>query len=171
MLCSQSPMPSGTIVPIMPFPTPARPPSWPAYSFRITHTSTESGVQGRCGILTLPHATVETPVFMPVGTQATVKAMTPGELAEIGFGIILGNTYHLHLRPGEDLIDRAGGLHRFQGWSGALLTDSGGFQVFSLTGLRRIGTDGVQFQSHIDGSRHEFTPEVVMQIERHLGAD
>ena len=108
---------------------------------------------------------------MPVGTQATVKAMTPGELREIGFGLILGNTYHLHLRPGEDLLVRAGGLHRFQGWDGALLTDSGGYQVFSLTGLRRIGEDGVQFQSHIDGSRHEFTPETVMKIERDIGAD
>jgi queuine tRNA-ribosyltransferase len=108
---------------------------------------------------------------MPVGTQATVKAMTPDELAEIGYGLILGNTYHLHLRPGEGLIARAGGLHRYAGWDGAMLTDSGGFQVFSLTGLRRIGADGVQFQSHIDGSRHEFNSETVMQIERDLGAD
>jgi queuine tRNA-ribosyltransferase len=108
---------------------------------------------------------------MPVGTQATVKAMTPGELKEIGFRIILGNTYHLHLRPGEELIERAGGLHQFQGWDGALLTDSGGFQVFSLKGLRRIGADGVEFQSHIDGSKHLFTPESVMKIEESLGAD
>src|SRR5437016_3617968 len=108
---------------------------------------------------------------MPVGTQATVKAMTPGELEQIGFGLILGNTYHLHLRPGEDLIARAGGLHRFTGWDGALLTDSGGFQIFSLAGLRRIGADGVEFQSHIDGSRHQFTPESVMEIQRKLGAD
>jgi queuine tRNA-ribosyltransferase len=108
---------------------------------------------------------------MPVGTQATVKAMTPGELREIGFSLILGNTYHLHLRPGEELIARAGGLHRFQGWDGALLTDSGGFQVFSLKGLRRIGADGVEFQSYIDGSRHLFTPESVMAIEEQLGAD
>jgi queuine tRNA-ribosyltransferase len=144
---------------------------WPVFAFAVTARSQEPGSAARCGLLTLPHATIETPVFMPVGTQATVKAMTPGELAAIGYGLILGNTYHLHLRPGEDLIARAGGLHRFQGWDGALLTDSGGFQVFSLTGLRRIGADGVQFQSHIDGSRHEFTPEVVMQIERDLGAD
>src|SRR5579863_2912044 len=108
---------------------------------------------------------------MPVGTQATVKAMTAGELAAIGFRLILGNTYHLHLRPGEDLIARAGGLHCFQGWDSALLTDSGGFQVFSLHGLRRIGADGVQFQSHIDGSRHLFTPESVMRIQEQLGAD
>ena len=108
---------------------------------------------------------------MPVGTQATVKAMTPEELVEIGFRIILGNTYHLHLRPGEDLVARAGGLHRYQGWDHALLTDSGGFQVFSLAGLRRIAEDCVEFQSHIDGSRHRFTPASVMQIERDLGAD
>lgn len=144
---------------------------WPSFGFEITHTSSEPGVSGRCGLLTLPHAAVETPVFMPVGTQATVKAMTPEELREIGFGIILGNTYHLHLRPGEGLIANAGGLHRYQGWDGALLTDSGGFQVFSLTGLRRIGAEGVEFQSHIDGSRHRFTSESVMQIERDLGAD
>lgn len=144
---------------------------WPAFDFRLTSTSTEPGCSARTGVLTLPHAVAESPVFMPVGTQATVKAMTPEELTGIGFPIILGNTYHLHLRPGEKLISSAGGLHRFEGWSGALLTDSGGFQVFSLTGLRRIGADGVQFQSHIDGSRHEFTPESVMQIERDLGAD
>lgn len=144
---------------------------WPDLGFRVTRESGEAGVMGRCGVLQLPHATVETPVFMPVGTQATVKAMTPGELREIGFGLILGNTYHLHLRPGEQLIARAGGLHRFQGWDGALLTDSGGFQVFSLAGLRRIGEDGVQFQSHLDGSKHIFTSESVMQIERDLGAD
>jgi queuine tRNA-ribosyltransferase len=118
---------------------------------------------------------------MPVGTQGAVKAMTPGELAEIGYRLLLGNTYHLHLRPGEDLIARSGGLHRFQGWEGALLTDSGGFQVFSLTGLRRsragrkssckIGADGVEFRSHIDGSRHLFTPETVMEIQEKLGAD
>jgi queuine tRNA-ribosyltransferase len=147
------------------------PPNAQPLSLQITHASAEPGVAGRCGLLTLPHAVVETPVFMPVGTQATVKAMTPRELSEIGFGIILGNTYHLHLRPGADLVARAGGLHRFQGWAGALLTDSGGFQVFSLTGLRRIGADGVEFQSHIDGSRHLFTPESVMRIQRDLGAD
>jgi queuine tRNA-ribosyltransferase len=143
----------------------------PEFAFQVTHNAIENGVFGRCGVLTLPHATVETPVFMPVGTKATVKAMTPQELREIGFGLILGNTYHLHLRPGGDLIARAGGLHRFSGWDGAMLTDSGGFQVFSLSGLRRIGEDGVQFQSHIDGSQHLFTPESVMQIERDLGAD
>ncbi|HLV81201.1 MAG TPA: tRNA guanosine(34) transglycosylase Tgt [Chthonomonadaceae bacterium] len=146
---------------------PDRPP------FAFTVTARASGPHGiaRCGRLTLPHAVVETPVFMPVGTQAAVKALTPEELTEIGYALILGNTYHLHLRPGEALIARAGGLHRFSGWDGALLTDSGGYQVFSLTGLRRIGADGVQFQSHIDGSRHVFTPESVMQVQRDLGAD
>ncbi len=108
---------------------------------------------------------------MPVGTQATVKAMTPSEVRDLGYDLILGNTYHLHLRPGEDRIARAGGLHRFCGWEGAMLTDSGGFQVFSLAGLRRIGADGVEFQSHIDGSRHLFTPESVMETQRKLGAD
>lgn len=125
----------------------------------------------RLGTLELPHAKFETPVFMPVGTQATVKAMTPGELSELGFRIILGNTYHLHLRPGEDRVELAGGLHRFSGWDGAMLTDSGGFQVFSLSKLRRIGTHGVEFQSHIDGSRHTFDPKSVMEIQRKLGAD
>ncbi len=146
-------------------------PSDKPLAFQVTHRSSEKESSARCGQLSLPHANVETPVFMPVGTQATVKAMTPGELEEIGFGLILGNTYHLHLRPGEELIARSGGLHRFSGWNGAMLTDSGGFQVFSLTGLRRIGADGVRFQSHIDGSYHEFNPETVMKIERDLGAD
>ncbi len=145
--------------------------SLPEFAFEVTATSDEKGVSGRCGRLTLPHATLETPVFMPVGTQATVKAMTPGELETIGFRLILGNTYHLHLRPGEDLLARAGGLHRFAGWDNALLTDSGGFQVFSLSGLRRIGEDGVQFASHIDGSKHLFTPESVMEIQQKIGAD
>ena len=154
-----------------PFDTNKAPDDWADFAFAVTCPSKEAGSAARCGLLTLPHAIVETPVFMPVGTQATVKAMTPGELTEIGFGLILGNTYHLHLRPGEDALVRAGGLHRFEGWDGALLTDSGGFQVFSLKGLRRIGEDGVTFQSHIDGSKHEFTPESVMKIEADIGAD
>ena len=152
-------------------PTQNPPDDLPDFSFKVLSKSQESGVSGRCGTLVLPHATVETPVFMPVGTQATVKAMTPEELTEIGFGIILGNTYHLHLRPGEELIALAGGLHKYSGWTGAMLTDSGGFQVFSLSGLRRIGADGVEFQSHIDGSKHSFDAETVMRIERDLGAD
>ena len=125
----------------------------------------------RTGRLMLPHAELETPVFMPVGTQGTVKAMSPGDLDALGFRMILGNTYHLHLRPGEDLVAAAGGLHAFEGWGGALLTDSGGFQVFSLARLRRIHEDGVEFQSYIDGSPRRFTPESVMKIQHKLGAD
>jgi len=108
---------------------------------------------------------------MPVGTQATVKTLTPDELYGMGAGIILANTYHLHLRPGENLIAKAGGLHGFMNWNRGLLTDSGGFQVFSLQGLRKIDDDGVQFSSHIDGSRHYLTPEIVMDIQQKLGAD
>lgn len=108
---------------------------------------------------------------MPVGTQATVKAMTPGELRELGYCIVLANTYHLHLRPGEQVVSAAGGVHRFAGWNGAVLTDSGGFQVFSLARLRTISDDGVEFQSHIDGSSHVFTPESVMDMQRAIGAD
>ncbi|MCL6454435.1 MAG: tRNA guanosine(34) transglycosylase Tgt [Alicyclobacillus sp.] len=130
-----------------------------------------SATQARRGRLFTPHGTIETPVFMPVGTQATVKTMAPWELTELGAGIILANTYHLHLRPGEDLIRRAGGLHGFMQWPGAILTDSGGFQVFSLADLRKISDDGVRFRSHLDGSTHVFTPESVMAIENALGAD
>ncbi|HEX8246387.1 MAG TPA: tRNA guanosine(34) transglycosylase Tgt [Longimicrobium sp.] len=125
----------------------------------------------RAGVLTLPHGQVRTPVFMPVGTQATVKTLTPEEVEGLGAQIILGNTYHLYLRPGHDVVRTMGGLHRFQGWTRPILTDSGGFQVFSLSDISTIGEDGVEFQSHIDGSRHLFTPERVMEIERALGAD
>jgi queuine tRNA-ribosyltransferase len=127
--------------------------------------------RARRGRLTLPHAVVETPVFMPVGTQGTVKAISQQELAEIGFRLILGNTYHLHLRPGEELIRRAGGLHRFIRWDGAMLTDSGGYQVFSLTHLRRVSEEGAAFKSYLDGSDHLFTPEAVIDIQLALGAD
>ncbi|MBX5436985.1 MAG: tRNA guanosine(34) transglycosylase Tgt [Alicyclobacillaceae bacterium] len=125
----------------------------------------------RRGRLHTPHGVIETPVFMPVGTQATVKTVAPHELQEIGAPIILANTYHLHLRPGDDLVAAAGGLHRFMQWNGAILTDSGGFQVFSLAEMRKISDDGVEFRSHIDGSRHFFSPEAVMAIENRLGAD
>jgi queuine tRNA-ribosyltransferase len=118
-----------------------------------------------------PHGPVHTPAFMAVGTLATVKALDPMELEAIGCQMILANTYHLHLRPGEDIIQALGGVHRFMGWSGPMLTDSGGFQVFSLESLRTISEDGVEFRSHIDGSKHQFTPESVMHIERSLGAD
>ena len=125
----------------------------------------------RAGTLRLPHGEVRTPVFMPVGTQATVKTLTPEEVQALGAQIILGNTYHLYLRPGHETVQALGGLHRFQGWQGPILTDSGGFQVFSLSDINTIEEDGVTFQSHIDGSRHLFTPERVMEIERALGAD
>lgn len=117
------------------------------------------------------HGVVETPVYMPVGTQGTVKAMSQAEVWDLGFRIMLGNTYHLHLRPGEELIRQAGGLHGFIGWPGAILTDSGGFQVFSLEDLRKITEDGALFHSHIDGSEHFFTPESVMDIQFALGSD
>ena len=117
------------------------------------------------------HGRVSTPVFMPVGTQATVKALTPGDLTRAGVEILLGNAYHLALRPGADLIRRRGGLHRFMGWDRALLTDSGGYQVFSLAGLRKVTDDGVTFRSHIDGQEVVLTPESCLQIQRDLGAD
>lgn len=137
--------------------------------FSITHKCSNSGA--RIGVLTLPHGTVKTPVFMPVGTAATVKAVSKDELEEIGFEIILANTYHLFLRPGADLIHEAGGLHGFSGWKRNFLTDSGGFQVFSLSKLRKISDEGVTFQSHIDGSRHLFTPENVVQTQVKFNSD
>jgi queuine tRNA-ribosyltransferase len=141
----------------------------PHFQFEVTAKST--GTAARLGRIKTPHALIETPVFMPVGTQATVKAVTQDELREMGFKIILGNTYHLYLRPGDQLIQKAGGLHKFMNWDGAILTDSGGFQVFSLGDLRRITEEGVQFKSYIDGSSHNFTPERVMEIEGAIGAD
>jgi len=125
----------------------------------------------RAGTLTLPHGTVKTPAFMPVGTHAVVRGLSAGDVRRTGAQIILGNTYHLHLRPGEHVVQSMGGLHRFTTWSGPMLTDSGGFQVFSLEGLRRIEEDGVEFQSHIDGTLRMLTPERVMEIQWQLGAD
>jgi len=125
----------------------------------------------RAGVFVTPHGAVETPAFMPVGTLATVKALDPDDLIEMKASMILGNAYHLHLRPGDDLISEMGGLHKFMRWDGPILTDSGGFQVFSLAKLRTINEDGVEFQSHIDGSTRFFSPERVMQIERNIGAD
>ena len=118
-----------------------------------------------------PHGSFETPAFMPVGTQATVKCMSPDELKEIRAGIILSNTYHLYMRPGSELIREAGGLHRFMNWDRPILTDSGGFQVFSLSDLRNITEEGVTFRSHIDGSKHMFTPELAIKIQNDLGSD
>jgi queuine tRNA-ribosyltransferase len=127
--------------------------------------------QARAGTLTLPHATVETPMFMPVGTRATVKAMTSAELEALGYRLILGNTFHLALRPGDELVRDLGGLHRFMAWPHALLTDSGGFQVFSLTALRKVSDDGVVFQSPVDGEKITLTPERAVAIQENLGAD
>ena len=125
----------------------------------------------RSGSLKLPHGTVETPVFMPVGTQATVRTLSPGDLKAVGAQIVLANTYHLHVRPGEDVIEQLGGLHKFMAWERPLLTDSGGFQVFSLEGFRKVDEDGVEFQSHIDGGRRKLTPEKAMEIQWTLGSD
>ncbi|MBM3133933.1 MAG: tRNA guanosine(34) transglycosylase Tgt [Chloroflexi bacterium] len=125
----------------------------------------------RAGLLRAPHGDVPTPVFMPVGTQATVKTLTPDELAAMGVPIVLANTYHLYLRPGAEVVARLGGLHKFMGWPRPILTDSGGFQVFSLGHLRRVSDDGVLFKSHVDGSEHFFSPELVMATQELLGAD
>jgi queuine tRNA-ribosyltransferase len=140
-----------------------------SFSFKVQKQSKEN--KGRLGLLTTAHNQIETPVFMPVGTQGAVKAMTVDDLYRIGFKIILGNTYHLYLRPGNDIVKEAGGLHRFINWNGSMLTDSGGFQVFSLAKLTRVTEEGVTFKSHIDGSAHLFSPERVMEIESDLGAD
>lgn len=133
--------------------------------------ATDPASAARRGRLRTRHGMVETPIFMPVGTQGTVKAVTPAHLHEIGAQIILGNTYHLNLRPGSDLVRELGGLHRFMGWDGPILTDSGGFQVFSLAKLREVRDDGVAFQSHIDGARLFLGPREVMTIQRNLGSD
>lgn len=125
----------------------------------------------RVGIFTTPHGELRTPVFAPVGTQATVKTLTPIHLKELGASLILSNTYHLYLRPGDELVAKMGGLHQFMCWDGPMLTDSGGYQVFSLALTRKIDDDGVTFKSHIDGSSHRFTPERSIQIQNNLGAD
>ena len=139
------------------------------FEFELLHVCAQTGA--RRGRLHTPHGVIETPIFMPVGTQATVKTMSPDELKQIGAQIILSNTYHLHLRPGEDLVAEAGGLHRFMNWDRPILTDSGGFQVFSLAELRKLNENGVEFQSHLDGSRHFFSPEVSIGVQEKLGSD
>ena len=139
------------------------------FTFELQHIDKYTGA--RAGVYHTPHGDILTPVYMPVGTQATVKGVYPRDLKEAGAQIILSNTYHLYLRPGDELIKRAGGLHKFMNWDKPILTDSGGFQVFSLTKLNKIKDDGVRFNSHIDGSIHFFTPEKVIQIEENLGAD
>ncbi|MDO4778576.1 MAG: tRNA guanosine(34) transglycosylase Tgt [Tissierellia bacterium] len=130
-----------------------------------------SECEARAGVIHTPHGDIETPVFMPVGTRATVKTMTPEELKGIDAQIILGNTYHLYLKPGDDLINEAGGLHKFMNWDRPILTDSGGFQVFSLSNIRKITEQGVEFRSHIDGSKHFISPEKSIEIQQNLGAD
>lgn len=127
--------------------------------------------RARAGVFKTPHGDLETPLFAPVGTQATVKALTPDQLDELGASLVLANTYHLYLRPGEDVIQRQGGLHEFMHWPHPILTDSGGFQVFSLSDRRSVDDDGVTFRSHLDGSEHRFTPEKAIQIQEALGAD
>src|SRR5512134_2601910 len=125
----------------------------------------------RAGVLRTPHGDLLTPAFAPVGTQAAVKALTPAQLHDLGASLVLANTYHLYLRPGDELIKDLGGLHPFMQWPGPILTDSGGFQVFSLAGTRQIDEQGVTFKSHIDGSTHRFTPEKSVEIQNNLGAD
>lgn len=138
--------------------------------FELQHTDSKSNA--RAGLITTDHGTIQTPIFMPVGTVGSVKAVQLYELKnDIEAQIILGNTYHLYLRPGIDILEKAGGLHKFNGFDRPMLTDSGGFQVFSLTGIRKLTEEGVEFRSHIDGSKHMFTPERVMDIERSIGAD
>jgi queuine tRNA-ribosyltransferase len=139
--------------------------------FKFELESVDKFSKARAGALNTPHGIINTPIFMPVGTQATVKALSPLELEECGCPIILANTYHLRLRPGDELVAKAGGLHKFENWNRAILTDSGGFQVFSLRDISKITEDGVIFQSYIDGSKHFFSPERVMEIEHNLGAD
>ncbi len=138
-------------------------------TYELIHVCKQSGA--RLGRVHTPHGSFDTPAFMPVGTQASVKGMSPDELKDVKAGIILGNTYHLYLRPGHELIHRAGGLHRFMNWNRPILTDSGGFQVFSLADLRDIKEEGVTFRSHIDGSKHFISPEKSMEIQNALGSD
>ena len=139
------------------------------FSFKEIHVCKQTGA--RVGEFTTPHGVIKTPVFMPVGTQATVKTLAPYELEELGAQIILSNTYHLYMRPGENTVRNAGGLHKFMNWNKPILTDSGGFQVFSLARLNKITDNGVEFNSHIDGSRHVFTPEKSIDIQNALGSD
>src|SRR5438445_700626 len=139
--------------------------------FRFSVRQKDSRTQARLGSLTTVHGSVATPAFMPVATQGTVKAMTPRELCEIGTEIVLANAYHLYLRPGVELIEQAGGLQRFMGWDGPILTDSGGYQIFSLKDLCRVSEEGVHFRSHLDGSAHYLTPETVVRTQERLGVD
>jgi queuine tRNA-ribosyltransferase len=143
----------------------------PEYPVRYELIKTCAQTGARLGRVHTPHGSFDTPAFMPVGTQATVKGMSPDELVSMDAGIILSNTYHLYLRPGHEIVKKAGGLHKFMNWDRSILTDSGGFQVFSLSDRRKITEEGAMFKSHIDGSKHMFSPEKVMEIENALGAD
>jgi len=140
-------------------------------SMKFTLTIQDSRTAARCGILQTDHGAIPTPIFMPVGTRASVKSVEPNELLESNVHIILANTYHLYLRPGNDILQKAGGVHRFMNWNGPLLTDSGGYQVYSLSDLRKISEEGVMFKSHLDGSKQHFTPENVVDTERIIGSD
>ncbi|NLB53955.1 MAG: tRNA guanosine(34) transglycosylase Tgt, partial [Syntrophomonadaceae bacterium] len=142
-----------------------------SFQFKVLKEIDEPNNKARLGIIEVAHGIVETPVFMPVGTQATIKGILPKEIDELGFSIILSNAYHLFLRPGHQLIHKSGGLHKFMGWDKAILTDSGGFQVFSLGRINKINDSGVTFQSYIDGSTHFINPEKVMEIQMALGSD
>ena len=139
------------------------------FSFEVTHICAQTGA--RCGILHTPHGDVETPMFMPVGTLATVKFLSPEDIKKIGSGVILSNTYHLWLRPGEDIVAKAGGVQKFMNYEGPMLTDSGGFQVFSLSDSRKIKEEGVTFKSHLDGSKLFMSPEVSIEVQNKIGAD
>ena len=140
-----------------------------AFGFELLREDPHS--RARAGVIHTPHGQIPTPVFAPVGTQATVKAVSPRELRELGVSLIMANTYHLYLRPGPDTVAELGGLHGFMGWDGPIMTDSGGFQVFSLAHLRSVDMTGVTFRSHLDGSEHLFTPEKAVEIQEKLGAD
>jgi len=139
------------------------------HNLKVVETCPQT--QARAGVLSTPHGVMSTPLFVPVGSQGAVKTLTPDELKTIGVKMVLGNTYHLYLRPGIEIIESLGGLHRFMSWDGPILTDSGGYQVFSLASLRQISDEGVRFRSHIDGSEHFFTPERVIQLQERLGSD
>ena len=141
----------------------------PSSPFQFSITARQG--KARAGVFTTPHGDLQTPVFAPVGTQATVKSLTPNQLHEIGASLVLSNTYHLYLRPGADLVAEMGGLHNFMRWPNPMLTDSGGFQVFSLAEMRKVDDEGVTFKSHIDGSMHRLTPEKSVEIQQNLGAD
>jgi queuine tRNA-ribosyltransferase len=140
-----------------------------SFSFKVVHE--DAHTLARAGVLSAGGVQIETPAFMPVGTRGTVKAVSPQEVWDIGYRMILSNAYHLYLRPGHELVERHGGLHKFMNWQGSILTDSGGFQVFSLARLRKVTDEGVLFQSHIDGSSHMFTPELSVQVQESLGAN